>query len=193
MERFITFTLGCLLTVLCAYLIQEFLAKPYAIPSSSMADTLNIGDKILVQRLGADPGVGDVAVFYAPKGAAKPECGDPLSGIATGKPCSRSAGGEGSQPYVKRIVGVEGDRIAFNNGKLIRNGKPVKEPYAALCADPVICQMPVPITVPKGMVFMVGDNRNHSSDSRVWGPVPREWVVGQVRAVWWPLKQAHGL
>lgn len=193
MERFLTLILGILLALVGSYLIQQLLIKPYLIPSPSMAETLQVGDRVMVQRIGVKPTRGQVAVFYAPRGAEKPACGDPLSGVGTGTPCAVSQGGKGDRPYIKRIIGVAGDTISLDHGKLIRNDREVKEPYARPCTDLPICQMPVPVTVPPGMVFMMGDNRGASSDSRVWGPVPEGWIVGRARAVWWPLDRVHGL
>jgi signal peptidase I len=171
--------------------IQAFLVKPYRIPSESMVPTLQIGQRVLVNRLGnrfGNPSVGDIVVFHPPVGAEQGnQCGggDPPPGQVCLKPSRQEA----SVTFIKRVVGVPGDRISIRNGHVIRNGKRVSEPYAQPCGGTDGCTFPREVTVPAGHYFMMGDNRGSSDDSRFWGPVPRAWIIGQAFATYWPPKR----
>jgi signal peptidase I len=174
--------------------IQAFAVKPYRIPSASMEPTLAVGDRVLVDRfseriLGHSPGVGDVVVFHPPAGADAQTCGDPKQGLNTSTPCDQGTPAKSSQTFIKRVVGVGGDRISIHNGHVIRNGKPEKDSYINACTGGMGCDFPTTITVPKGSFYMMGDNRGNSDDSRFWGPVPRKWVIGEARVTYWPPKR----
>lgn len=157
-----------------------------------MEPTLQVGDRVLVNRfshrLGSDPEVGDIVVFHPPSGAdaAPPRCGKPGQGVGSPTPCSRPTSTASSQTFIKRVVGVAGDRIAIRDGHVIRNGKLEKEPFVAACGSGGECNLPRAISVPVGSVFLMGDNRGMSQDSRFWGPVPVSWVIGEAVVVYWP-------
>jgi signal peptidase I len=171
-----------------ALAVQAYAVKPYAIPSGSMEPTLKIGDRVLVDRaghrLGAQPEVGDIVVFHPPAGAdAEPAvCGEP-TGTA---PCARPTAGQSHQTFIKRVVALGGDTVAIRDGHVVRNGRMAAEPFAADCGGVDGCDFPEPMTVPEGSVYLMGDNRGASLDSRFWGPVPVSWVIGQARASYWP-------
>ncbi len=175
-----------------ALAIQAFLVKPYRIPSESMVPTLQVGERVLVNRIGSrfgDPSVGDILVFHPPAGAeASPpdQCGaKPKPGAACDTPTSGRAGVN----FIKRVVGVPGDTIAVRDGRVIRNGKPTEEPFISdTCANDAGagCTFRNPITVPPDQYFMMGDNRGESDDSRFWGPVPKKWIIGNAFATYWP-------
>jgi signal peptidase I len=172
-----------------ALLIQAFIVKPYRIPSGSMIPTLNIGQRILVDRLSGNPGLGDIVVFHPPAGAnAEPSaiCGSPIQGMGHPQACDTPTGQESSQTFVKRVVGLPGDHLQIINGHVYRNGKLEKAPYAQPCADPSFCSFPKTIVVPPGDYFMMGDNRGISDDSRFWGPVPGNWIIGSAFFTYWP-------
>jgi signal peptidase I len=178
--------------VALALSMQAYAVKPYRIPSGSMEPTLQIGDRILVDRfshrLGSEPEVGDIVVFHPPSGAdtAPPRCGEPGEGAGTATPCSRPTPAASSQTFVKRVVGVGGDRIALRRGRVVRNGILQPEPFVAACGAGGECDLPRPITVSQDSVFLMGDNRGMSQDSRFWGPVPVSWVIGEAVVVYWP-------
>jgi signal peptidase I len=188
------FELALTLTVAFALAlsVQAYAVKPYRIPSGSMEPTLQIGDRVLVNRfshrLGSAPKVGDIVVFHPPSGAesGSPRCGRPDQGSGSPSPCSRPTTGVSSQTFIKRVVGVGGDRIAIRRGHVIRNGQLAREPFIAACGSGWECNLPREITVPSDAVFLMGDNRGMSLDSRFWGPVPVTRVIGQAVAVYWP-------
>jgi signal peptidase I len=182
-----------------ALAVQAYAVKPYRIPSASMEPTLKVGDRVLVNRashrLGARPHVGDIVVFHPPAGAdtPSPACGSPATGEGTASPCARPTAEASDQTYIKRVVAVGGDTIAVRDGHAIRNGRRAAEPFAAECGGGDGCDFPRAITVPDGSVFLLGDNRGGSLDSRFWGPVPVSWVIGEAVAGYWPPKRAGGL
>jgi len=158
--------------------IKTWVVNPYRIPSSSMEPTLHCAepepgceagasDRVLANRFiyrFRDPGRGDIVVFETPERAVR-RCG---------------AGGT----FVKRLVGLPGDRISLTDGILSIDGQPVDEPY-------VNGGPPGPDfrerTLGADEYFMMGDNRAQSCDSREWGPVTRNDLIGPVFAVYWPL------
>jgi signal peptidase I len=175
-----------------ALAVQAYAVKPYRIPSGSMEPTLHVGDRVLVNRfshhLGAEPRVGQIVVFHPPLGAesSPPRCGVAGEGQGTRTPCSTPTRGSSSQTFIKRVVGVAGDRIALRDGHVVRNGKVQREPYIRACGAGPGCDLPRSATVPKGYVYVLGDNRGASEDSRFWGPVRISSVIGEAVVVYWP-------
>lgn len=178
-----------------ALTIQALAVKPYRIPSGSMLPTLEPGQRILVNRfshrIGTDPKLGDVTVFLPPTGAETHECGHrgegpnyPEGGPETRRSCSLGTPTHSDSAFVKRVVGLPGDTIGVANGHVIRNGMPVDEPFASGCSGPA-CNLN-PIRVPPDSYFLMGDNRGDSEDSRFWGPVPRDWIIGKAVVSFWP-------
>jgi signal peptidase I len=174
--------------VALALLIQAFIVKPYRIPSGSMIPTLEISQRVLTNRLDTSPSVGDIIVFHPPAGAdPQPAvCGSPNQGTGHPQPCGRPTPNESSQTFIKRVVGLPGDRIKIINGHVYRNGVREKDSYIAPCTAGEDCNFPSPIVVPAGDYFMMGDNRGDSDDSRYWGPVPKKWLIGVAFFTYWP-------
>jgi signal peptidase I len=164
-------------------LVKAFVVNPYRIPSSSMETTLHcaapavgcearFSDRVLANRFLyrlRDPRRGEIIVFKTPP-AAQLRCG---------------AGGT----FVKRLVGLPGDTVELKlrngNGYVYINGKPLKEPYVEVSRRGAV-QAFGPTKVKPGNYFMMGDNRSQSCDSRMWGTVPRENLIGKVFATYWP-------
>jgi signal peptidase I len=182
-----------------ALAIQAYAVKPYVIPSESMLPALKPGQRVLVDRfshtLGADPKLGDITVFTPPSGAEAQDAGTGQCGTlgegpsygygpASTRSCSRPTAKRADKTYIKRLVGLPGDRIAVRDGHVIRNGRPASEPFASSCSF-AACNLG-PIRVPPGEYFLMGDNRGNSNDSRFWGPVPRAWIIGKAVATYWP-------
>jgi signal peptidase I len=177
-----------------ALLIQGFLVKPYRIPTPSMEPTLEIGQRVLVNRLGnrfGPPSVGDVVVFHPPASALQDDGLGPEGQCrvqpAPGQPCPVAGRAASDQNFIKRVVAGPGDTVAIVNGHVLRNGRRVSEPFIRPCATGDGCDFRTPIRVPAGQYFMMGDNRGSSDDSRYWGPVPRSWIIGGAFATYWPV------
>jgi signal peptidase I len=174
------------LAVGLALLIQAFLIKPYQIPSESMEPTLDVGQRVLVDRVGyhfSDPDIGDIVVFHPPQGAVSGEaCPVPHPREACPQPDTQEA----DTNFIKRIVAGPGDRLSIRDGHPVVNGVMAKEDFINPCHDGPSCNMPKTITIPPNDYFMMGDNRARSDDSRFWGPVPRDWIIGQAFFTYWP-------
>ncbi len=176
-----------------AFGIQAFLVKPYQIPSGSMLPTLHINQRILVDRIGNDfssPKIGQIVVFHPPKdyadGCANPHQGENQLGVDSPQPCDAAYSTPSSETFVKRVVGLPGDRISIVGGHVIRNGIREQDAYITPCRGAASCNFPQAITVPRGEYYMMGDNRPDSEDSRFWGPVPKAWIIGKAFFTYWP-------
>ena len=172
-------TLGVAVAVVLTVKVE--VANPYRIPSASMEPTLRcarpatgcdatFSDRVIANRLAYrfhDPRRGDIVVFNAPPTAAK-EC---------------SEGGT----FVKRLVGLPGEVVSERNGDVYVDGKQLKEPYVdPRRRDTITRTWP---RVGAGRYFVMGDNRVASCDSRTWGTVPRENLIGPVFLTYWPLNR----
>jgi signal peptidase I len=172
--------------------IQAWLIKPYQIPSGSMEPTLDVGQRVLVNRflyhLG-DPSIGDIVVFHPPAGAENqpPTCAIPHP---SDQVCPKATEGESSENFIKRIVAGPGDTLSIEGGHPVVNGvEKSDEPYILPCGTSDVCDLPRPITIPPDHYFMMGDHRGESDDSRYWGPIPRDWIIGKAFATYWPLNR----
>jgi signal peptidase I len=175
-----------------ALLIQAFVVKPYQIPSGSMEPTLDIGQRVLVERMSyrfSDPQIGDIVVFHPPAGAEHEDCPVPNAGRDTSRACPEPTPQESDTNFIKRIVAGPGDRLSIKAGHPVVNGEVAKESFINPCRGgppPDPCSMPKTITIPPNEYFMMGDNRSSSDDSRFWGPVPRDWIIGEAFFTYWP-------
>jgi signal peptidase I len=176
-----------------ALAIQAFIVKPYRIPSGSMEPTLHINQRVLVDRIGShfsSPAVGNIVVFHPPKtyaaGCANPRQGENQAGQDGSQPCDVAGSQASSETFIKRVVGVPGDRIQIRGGHVIRNGVREKDTYIDQCGAGGACTFSGTITVPKDEYYMMGDNRGASDDSRFWGPVPKSWIIGKAFLTYWP-------
>ena len=152
-----------------------------------MEPTLSVGDQVLADRHGiaGDPQPGDVVVFHPPVGAiTPPSCTAPTG---RGELCAEPGSQESDTVFIKRIVAGPGDQIAFENGLPIVNGEPFAGDWEIRpCSGGSGCSYPDPVTIPPDHYFMMGDNSGASDDSRYWGPVPRDWIIGKVFLRYWP-------
>lgn len=168
------------IAVLLALFIRTFIVQAFKIPSGSMLPTLQIGDHLLVNKFSygiKNPFSGSVLI---PLG--KPKRGD----IVVFKfPLDKSV------DYIKRVIGIAGDTVEIKNKKVFINNKPVKDPHAHF-SDKTIVPATAgprdnfgPITVPKGKIFCMGDNRDNSYDGRFWGFVDQRDVLGKAFMIYW--------
>jgi signal peptidase I len=148
--------------------VRPYVMEAFWIPSESMVPTLEIGDRVLVNKFiyrFTEPERGDVLVFKSVEG--------------------------GDQDLIKRVVGTPGDEVRVQNGQLFVNGEPQNEPY--LNQQNPDRSFYGPLIVPEDSVFMMGDNRSNSQDSRFFGPVPYENVEGEAFLLFWPLQNFRSL
>jgi signal peptidase I len=184
-RRIVEIVVTVCLVVAAALLVRTFVAAPYYIPSASMEPTLHgcpgcDDDHVLVNKLSYKlHGVhrGDVVVFDRPSTWQVDE-----------------------SHLVKRVIGLPGDVLTVKNGALYVNGLQLQEPYLNSQCGPLtsLGESPEKATtrygpVPKGDVFVMGDNRCDSSDSRAFGPVPESDIVGRAFIILWPLGRLHWL
>jgi signal peptidase I len=183
--------------VLLAFAVQAYAVKPFKIPSGSMLPTLEPGQRVLVDRatehLGYTPKIGDVVVFNPPQSAVRagiPKCAEPEPRTV----CAVSGSEHADQAFIKRVVAGPGDTLSVRGGTPIVNGKPVVGDWRTIpCGHASGCDFPREIVVPDDSWFMMGDNRPGSDDSRFWGPVPRDWIIGRAVVTYWPPSRIGGL
>jgi signal peptidase I len=162
------------IAVVLAVVIRTFVFQAFYIPSGSMLPTLNIGDRILLDKLFFSPSsvhTGDIVVFARP----------PAASCAIGE-----------RNLVKRVIGTPGETLSSNGNTILINGKPMPQTYlprGALLGPPItthtIYGQTLPVTIPPGKYFVMGDNRTNSCDSRYWGYVSANEIVGKVVLDWW--------
>jgi signal peptidase I len=170
-----------------ALAIQALIVKPFRIPSESMVPTLEVTQRVLVDRVSfrfSEPERGDIVVFKPPAGADTGECG--LEPHPSDAPCPRPTPQRSDTNFIKRIVGEPGDRLRVEAGRVFIDGKLQDESFIHPSTDCPICNLPREIEIPAGHFFMMGDNRGESADSREWGPVPKEWIIGNAFFTYWP-------
>jgi signal peptidase I len=154
-------------------------ARGYRAASESMVPTLQRGDRVTLNQGAYDdapPQIGDIVIHHPPTSASGfVGCESPAGAM-----CMQASKEPADLTLLKRVVAGPGDRLALEDGIVVRNGERADEPYVADCGGVEACDFPQPITVPEGHYFMLGDNRGASDDSRFWGPVPLEWIEGRV-------------
>lgn len=155
------------LSAVLAFGIRTFVAEARYIPSGSMLPTLQINDRLIVDKLGyhfKDPQRGDIVVFSPTDTLEKQNFHD---------------------AFIKRVIGLPGDKVEVKDGRVFINDKPLDEDYIA---DRPQYQYG-PITVPQDQYLVLGDNRNNSYDSHYWGFVPRDHIIGRAIVRFWPMNR----
>jgi signal peptidase I len=182
-------------------LITTFVVKPFSIPSGSMENTLQIGDRVLVNRMVyrfRDIERGDVVVFngsgsFVPAQVTPDR--DPITGALVWVGQSFGLVAPDSTDFIKRVIGVGGDRVTCcdEQGRILVNGEPLDEEYLFPGDAPSL--QPFDVEVPEGKLWVMGDHRSASADSRVYlgnpggGFVSEDAVVGRAMTVVWPLNR----
>jgi len=176
LRTFIDFIKIIVAALFIALLIRSFILQPYIIPSESMLNTLQVGDRLFVTKFSygihlpfiekeifslGEPEIGDIIVFPFPE--------------------------DKSVDYIKRVVGLPGDVVELRDKQLIRNGEIVREPYVIHTDNGTSYHRDNmhPRTVPPGKVFVMGDNRDRSEDSRFWGFVDKDTIHGKALIIYW--------
>ncbi|MEW6473006.1 MAG: signal peptidase I [Actinomycetota bacterium] len=172
-----------------AFLVKTFVAQAFFIPSESMVHTLEVGDRVLVSRMSYrlhDPRRGDIVVFTSPfeTNGSGDDRSIPSRIIHT---VLESVGlrQPSTEDFIKRVIALPGETIEGKSGNIYINGRQLVEPY--LAEEPV-GDFPAK-TIPDGHVWVMGDNRNRSSDSRVFGPIKKSKIVGRAILRIWPLNR----
>lgn len=143
------------------FLLLQLVVKNFRIQGDSMWPTLETGQCVLVERVSyrfSEPKRGDIVVFEYPRAP--------------------------QEDFVKRIIGLPGDTVEITGGQVYINGEPLEEPYVH--DQPTLAYRPIRITLGLDEYFVMGDNRNASSDSRSWGPLPRRNIIGRAWLSLWP-------
>lgn len=158
------------IALLISFLLRVFIAEPRYIPSESMFPTLEIGDRLVVEKVSYRFGEihhGDVVVFAPP-------------------PQLQQQGYEANQAFIKRAIALPGETVAVKEGTVYLNNRPLEEDYIAQYPNYEL----MPVTVPEGTLFVMGDNRNNSNDSHIWGFLPQENVIGHAVYRFYPFDRA---
>ncbi len=165
-QKLAEFAKVVLIALVVAVVLRTWVVEPRYIPSGSMEPTLLVNDRVLVDKISYrfhPPQRGDILVFYPPYADDK--------------------------AYIKRLIAVGGDRIAIHNGQVFVNRQPLNEPYIA---EPPKYEL-AELVVPQSYLWVMGDNRNNSNDSHVWGFLPVENVIGKAVFRFFPLDQRIGI
>jgi signal peptidase I len=164
----IEWTAIIIIAVLVSFLMRTYAFQTFYIPSGSMEPTLQIGDRIIVNKLAVTWGtinIGDIVVFKAPPAE---DCGEPVTDL------------------VKRVIGIPGDSLRSKGNTIFVNNQPLVEKWTH--TEPLGGAI-TPITLKPNQYFMMGDNHSDSCDSRMWGPVPRSDIIGKAFVRIWPLSR----
>jgi signal peptidase I len=172
-RAFIRWIVEFVLLVLAAFLLatalKTWVVQPFYIPSGSMEPTLAIGDRVLVNKFiyrFTSPKRGDVVVFESPEGP--------------------------KTDLIKRVIATGGQTVQIKDGYVSVDGTKLDEPYVAKDRRDNYTS-PTPTKVPQGYVWVMGDNRGNSADSRVIGPQPLSAILGQAFTIYWPIQRFGGL
>lgn len=154
--------------------VRTFVVEPYVVPSGSMETTIEIGDQVFAQKvsteLGQMPQAGDIIVFYNPEGTSDHDI------------------------LIKRVIATAGQTVDLQDGRVVVDGTVLDEPYAQGESWPLANQMAgadvsFPYTVPEGCVWVMGDNRENSADSRYFGAVSQDEIIGVAFFRYWPINR----
>lgn len=165
-------TIGIAIAI--SYAIRWFIAEPRFIPSLSMYPTFDVGDRLIAEKITyrfvRPPTRGDVIIFH------------PVTGVGKNSWFNDDV-------FIKRVVAVEDDVLEVKDGKLFVNNRPRDEPYIFEAPSYTLGKL----VVPQGCIFVLGDNRNNSYDSHLWGPLPTDNILGRAVFKYWPPQKIGSL
>lgn len=160
------------IAIIASMFIRTFIVSPFVVPTGSMEHTIEVGDHLLAQKvtvnLGQDVAAGDIIVFENPEGSS------------------------GHDILVKRVIATGGQTVSLRGGSVFVDGEKLDEPYTVGSSYPLFQQAPgvkveFPLVVPEGSVWVMGDNRENSADSRYFGAVDEDAIIGVAVARYWPI------
>jgi len=167
-------------TAIIALFATTFVVQAFKIPTSSMESNLLVGDHLLVNKFVYGLHSGFLSRLIAYK---EPQRGDVIVFKYPNDP---------ETAYVKRVIGMPGDKIEMIGRTIHVNGEALKEDYTQYIEPDSIYSHYGPFQVPPGQYFAMGDNRDNSQDSRYWGPVPREYLLGKALVIYWSYETPKG-
>ena len=176
--------------VILALFVRTFVFQAFKIPTGSMENNLLVGDHLLVNKMAYAPAPTALERFLMPQ---KPlERGDVVVFKYPVEP---------DRDFIKRVIGVPGDRLELRRKRVYINGEPIEEPYVRYLEAPSpngpvrvgdLREEYGPVTVPEGQYFMMGDNRDNSEDSRYWGFMPESYVKGEALIIYFSAGEGVG-
>jgi len=169
-------------TLVYVFFVMTFLIQSFVIPTGSMEDNLLIGDHLLVEKISYSRSLGKIDRLFFPQ-----------KEIKRGMIVTFKAPPEMEKEYVKRVIGLPGEKIKVVNKKVYINGKPLTEKYTYFKDNNILengRDNMSEFKIPKGHYFCMGDNRDNSYDSRFWGPVPADNIVGRPWRIYWSYKSS---
>jgi signal peptidase I len=177
-----------LAALVVAVVLKTFLIQAFYIPSGSMEDTLLVNDRVMVNKMAYRFGElqrGDVIVFDDPTGDSRPEESFP---VAVRRNVGEAIGLTVPDiEFIKRVIALPGETLDFEENEVRINGQVLFEPYVKVdLAGRSHCPDVEALVIPAGEVFVMGDNRNNSQDSRCFGTVPIDTIVGKAFVIMWP-------
>lgn len=178
-----------------ALIIKTFLLQAFYIPSVSMVSTLHVGDRVLVEKISYrfhEPRRGDVVVFErdAAPGVETEDDGSFMTDVTDAFKGLFGFPTGGNEDFIKRVIAVGGDSIECRDGEVLVNGEAIDEPYLD---DGVVTSSFTKTMIPEGTIFVMGDNRMDSQDSRSYGPIAIDKVIGNAFVIVWPVSNLGGL
>lgn len=169
-------------TLIYVFFVMTFLLQSFVIPTGSMENNLLIGDHLLVEKISYSRSLGKIDGLFFPQ-----------KKIERGMIVTFKAPPEMEKEYVKRVIGLPGDTVRIENKKVYINGKPLTEKYTYFKDSNIIDSVRDNMSdflVPEDHYFCMGDNRDNSFDSRFWGPVPADNIIGKPWRVYWSYKSS---
>ena len=175
-----------------AFVIKTFVAQAFYIPSGSMLPQLQINDRVVVSKLAYrlhDPHRGDIVVFDAPvqRRLVKAHKDNPVTALFRKIGSGVGLIQPSTEEYIKRVIALPGEEVDVKDGKVYVNHRALEEPYLPPGTVTFPNGYKFPVVVPPGKLWVMGDNRGNSSDSRYFGPISQNKVVGRTILKVWPL------
>lgn len=173
-RNIIEFAIVIIAALALSFVVTHYVCQPYEIPSESMESTIDVGDRVLSEKISyrfSEPETGQIITFENVEGEVDPSSGE-------------------MRVLIKRVIATQGQEVDLIDGQVYVDGVALNEPYTRGLPSEELsnpnCPISYPYTVPEGCVWVMGDNRVNSLDSRWFGPVPLENVTGHAFFTYWP-------